>query len=146
MAHMAGVIATESSDVRVWFEITGTASFIYLLLCSCTLLESSLLHCFVGRKNSLQLTKVNVSLTLAFKIKKLDTYLVTCFLILPAFREKIFIGYFVYSKTQNRQMLINMKCKIIFFPQKNISVLHVVWQLWIYSSPSFITSEPAGSK
>ena len=25
VAHMVGVVATESSDVPVWFEITGTA-------------------------------------------------------------------------------------------------------------------------
>lgn len=27
VAHMVGVVATESSDVPVWFEITGTASY-----------------------------------------------------------------------------------------------------------------------
>ena len=30
VAHMVGVVATESSDVPVWFEITGTASFTFI--------------------------------------------------------------------------------------------------------------------
>ena len=36
VSHMVGVITTESSDVPVWFEITGIVLFTYVLLvCVC---------------------------------------------------------------------------------------------------------------
>lgn len=35
VAHMVGVVATESSDVPVWFEITGRVSFTFIFHVEC---------------------------------------------------------------------------------------------------------------